>query len=464
MKQLITGLVIIFCLCSTQASELEYTWEPCCQLCPATRNPLTYETGSLSGMRMLVDGRDGWLFRTHNDFLESFGPDDASLKRLQQFVSTLKRSGIELMIVYIPTRGLMHPDKILEDTQTPFSVENARAAYESALIKLRASGALVPNLSEAYLKPTEKDFYFKRDHHWTPEGAKQAAKIIADYLKSQAIYKQLATKSFVTHDQGVFHRNGQLQLAARRICGTDYPAQYPTRYATEMENQEDLSEDLLFGDAAVPEVVLLGTSNSWNNRQDFNFSGFLKEYAQLDILNESLAGGNFDGALLQYFNSDTYKEAKPKLIIWEMPSYYDLIDTEFYRRIIPMVDNGCDGREVVVSSSTQLKAGRNEILFNKGSFNPRLKHRDLIFDLQFDNPLFKEFKGHIWYVHGRRELVKFNVSERVDMKGRYIFEGSILEDPEDFFYLSTDIFVPEDTDTIAMPKTVNARICLKDYD
>lgn len=442
---------------------LEYPVEPCCQLCPAASDPSIYESGRMRGMRMLVDGKNGWMFRTKNDFMDTFGPDEASLKDLTTFVSKMNDSDMQLMIVYIPTRGLMHAEQISDKDIAKFNVEKARAAYEDALIKLRQTGALVPNLSATYREPLDEDFYFKRDHHWTPEGAKYSAKLIAEYLRAQPIYDELVKTDFETSINGVFRRRGQFQLAAKQLCGFDYPAQYPVRYLTETAVSSDVSADALFGDTSLPEVVLLGTSNSWNGNQDFNFSGFLREYLQVDILNESITGGNFDGSLMQYFVSDSFRESKPKLVIWELPSYYDLVEDEFYRRVIPMVDRGCDTRDVVLSSKTTLKIGRNEILFNGKDGVKRLKNKQLIVDLRFDNPGFRDFSGYVWYVHGRREPFSFHLSERVNTEGRYIFEISMLDDPEDFLYLSTDLYVPKDTAISAVPSHVEARMCLKDY-
>jgi len=48
-----------------------YELQPCCDLCPAAANPATY-TGYLDGFRMMVQGKNGWLFRTEDDLKDRY--------------------------------------------------------------------------------------------------------------------------------------------------------------------------------------------------------------------------------------------------------------------------------------------------------------------------------------------------------------------------------------------------------
>lgn len=459
------GLVLWFS--SFAAFALEYTVEPCCNLCPEARNASNYESGSLRGMRFLVDGKDGWLFRTDDDFMETFGPSSRNRTELSHFIAMLKQQGTELSIVYIPTRGLVHSDQIYDLKSVNFDLVKAKSAYEAALAELRGAGAIVPDLAQIYNKPAASDYFFKRDHHWTPDGAQLSARLLADEIKKHAVYEQLPEMPFRSYPSGVLRRTGQLQVAARRICQFDYPFQFVPNYVTEPEavDTEADASSALFGDDTMPAVTLVGTSNSWNNNNDFNFSGFLKDDLNVDVLNESIAGGNFDGSLLQYLMSAEFRDAPPKLLIWEMPSYYDLDDPMFYRRVRPMLAGGCDNREILLETQNSLKPGRNEILFNGSGEVKRLKSQELIMDLTFDNPEFRELRGYVWYIHGRREPIRMQVTDRVNIQGRFVFEVMPDAEWQDFIYMSTDIELPvlDDKNRASMPQNVTARLCRKDY-
>src|SRR5690606_22179930 len=131
-------------------SDLNYVIEPCCTLCSAVLDPLTYETGRLSGMRFLTDGKNAWLFRTDDDFMSTFGPTPANAKELASVIKMLNQRGIELAILYIPTRGLIESKQILESSLLDYNLRAAKESYTSALATLRGAGAIVPDMSQAF--------------------------------------------------------------------------------------------------------------------------------------------------------------------------------------------------------------------------------------------------------------------------------------------------------------------------
>src|SRR3546814_4282631 len=71
-------------------------------------------------------------------------------------------------------------------------------------------------------------------------------------------------------------------------------------------------------DDLVPQIVLVGTSNS-DSKGGYNFAGYLEQYMGADVLDVAITGGSFDGSLLHYLPSDLYQKHPPKIIIWAMP-------------------------------------------------------------------------------------------------------------------------------------------------
>jgi alginate biosynthesis protein AlgX len=80
-------------------ADPNYTVERCCDLCPQAANRGAYTTGFLQSFTTLVQGKDGWLFRTDDDLRTSFGPDAEGMKSLKRLNAALKSRGVELVMV-----------------------------------------------------------------------------------------------------------------------------------------------------------------------------------------------------------------------------------------------------------------------------------------------------------------------------------------------------------------------------
>ena len=230
----------IFCLLilSTSLSHaLEYQIEPCCEICPAARNIENYNTSLLKAVRLLVDGRDGWLFRTENDLREEFGPSAEYLAELQGFVKQLNAQGIDLALFYIPTRGLVHPDQIIDHRLLGYDWSKAKKNYLDSLKRFRQAGLVVADMDTFFLD-SYPDFYFKRDHHWSPAGARVAASLMAEAVKRREYYEGLAKTEFVNPKTGILRRAGQFERAVKQLCGFDYPNQFVEAFAPSAVDSE----------------------------------------------------------------------------------------------------------------------------------------------------------------------------------------------------------------------------------
>jgi len=74
----------------------------------------------------------------------------------------------------------------------------------------------------------------------------------------------------------------------------------------------------LLDDDASPQVALIGSSYSVNA----NFHGFLQEKLGAAVTNLAQAGGGFAGAATAYFTGATFREAPPRVLIWEIPERF----------------------------------------------------------------------------------------------------------------------------------------------
>ena len=409
---------------------------PCCQLCPRAADPANYTTKYLSSYRTLVQGRDGWLFRSEADLLMQFGPDAEGVKRLGELRDELGRRGIEMVIMVQPPRGLMHADK-LRGLAPQYDPNVQFASYRKLLDTMRGIGFTVVPTDKLIEAEGTENFFWRTDHHWTPAATRLTAKLTAETIKRMPAFKDVKRQRFVTRREGLLARGGTLGNAASQLCGFMTPKQYMPRFVTEADGAGDGGADSLLGDESVPQVTLIGTSNS---EPQYNFSGFLSEELQADVLNASIVGGGIDGSLLAYVSSEEFRTNPPKILLWEMEHYHDLSDPITYRQIVPMLTDGCNGKTIVLEREVTLKQGNNEVLFNGGGAVRPIKGRNYVLDLQFADPATKELRGQIWYTTGSKDKLRIDHAPRgPSLKGRFVAEMRSDGDYANQTFLGLDV-------------------------
>lgn len=402
---------------TTPVAFPRYDAVPCCQLCPAAADPANYDTKFLNSFKTLVQGRDGWLFRSEADLLTDFAPTPEGLKLLAEFRRELQRRGVELVMMIQPPRGLMHADK-LHGAAYAYDVDAARASYLRTLQMVRAAGIPMPHLERLVEEKSEHDYFWRTDHHWTPDGTRRTAQLVAETIRALPGYAGIKRQKFVTRREGLLARGGTLSSAASDLCGYEAPKQYVPRFVTEAA--EDDGAAGLFGDESVPQITLIGTSNSG---AQYNFGGFLEENLQAEVLNASVVGGGMDGAMLSYISSEEFRKSPPKILIWELQHFHKLGDPMFYRMAMPLFDDGCNGKDAVLEREVTLREGTTEVLFNGGGAVRPLKGRDYILDVQFSDPSLLEMRGVVWYTSGNKDALRVEHSQHAPThKGRFVTE------------------------------------------
>ncbi|MCF5067546.1 alginate O-acetyltransferase, partial [Pseudomonas syringae] len=156
-----------------RADEIQapkFTAEPCCSLCPAAHDAKNYTTRYQQNFTTLVQAQGDWLFRTQEDLRTEFNTTPAGYKRMQQLHDAFKAKGVELVIVYQPTRGLVNRNKLNPQEKASFDFDKALGNYKTMLGRFAKMGYVVPDLSpltNESLPDTlpAHDFYFRGDQH-----------------------------------------------------------------------------------------------------------------------------------------------------------------------------------------------------------------------------------------------------------------------------------------------------------
>jgi len=403
----------------------QYAIERCCALCPRAADANAYAGSDyLSDFRVLVDGRDGWLFRTEMDLTTTFDITDDSLQGLKRLSAALKQRGTELVLVYQPPRGLMDPDKLKPDQRRAYDLDTAHRNYSAALEKLRRGGdVVVAPLDTLVDEKKGYEYFFRRDHHWTPAGAEHSARVVADAIHALPAFEGIPRKEFTTHPAGVLAKPGTLQKIAAQLCGGGYSMQYVPMFATEGAGGDGGGG--LLGESAAPEIALVGTSNS-DTKGGYNFAGYLEQALGADVVDVAISGGSFEGSLLHYLQSREFQQHPPKIIVWEMPYQNypgpDKNPYKIFRQAVPLVDDGCKGKSALLTNTITTHGGSNELLFNGGGRILPLVGRDMQLDLQFSDIAEKDLHAELWYFNGLRESLKLHFNQYVDNGGRFVAE------------------------------------------
>lgn len=401
-----------------------YALQPCCQLCPRAAQPQAYDGSSYLGdFRVLLQGREGWLFRSQIDLATRFELSEASRAGMRRLIAALAQRGTQLVLLPQPPRALMDPDKLSATQRRDYDLVTARRNYAAMLDALRGLGATVPPLDQLIDEHKGYEYFFRRDHHWTPAGAEATAKLVAQTVRQMPAFAGIDGQKFRTQAAALIGKPGTLQKVAAQICGGVYSLQYVEGYLTEAEGGG--SGSLLGDDAgSVPQIALIGTSNS-DAKGGYNFAGYLRQYLSADVLNAALTGGSFDGALLQYLPSEAFQKHPPKILIWEFPWQNwpapEKNPYRSFRQALPLVDNGCARRAAVYSRELQVHGGDNELIFNGGRVQPWRGDRYWL-DLRFDDPAIKDLHAIIWYYDGQKESLKLHFTQYVDNGGRFVTE------------------------------------------
>ncbi len=401
-------------------------------LCPAINDRNIYKDKENEDFAMMIAGKDGWLFRSHFDLKFRFKLTERTIDSFRRLGDAFRSKGTELVIVMMPTRGLVHYNQLTPQELEEFDHKAAKRSYLKMLDDMRRSGVAVADMSEA---DTVDNYFLKRDNHWTHEGAKFTAEAVANTIKTMPVYDELKKTDFsnkeITASQEATHRYAEF---VNKICHSDIPRETLNK-TFEVESLDNAqSEENLFGDESQPEITLLGTSNSTNPQPSFaNFEGFLKEALRADILNQAVSGGSLQGSISNYVLNEDYKKTKPKIIIWEMSAHYGFNQQAFLREIVPSVYGDCTAEESVAEATVDASNSREPVVMeNLASKN--IQSNKYYVALKLDDKNQRTVKVKFTHADGRTDTTKLERSARnfPTNPGIYFIELSdVMEAPLD---------------------------------
>lgn len=374
--------------------------------CPALEEASTYK--SKSDYEKMIMGKEDWVFRTKIDFDDDFDLNSAGRERFKRFNDALAKRNIQLIVALVPTRGLMHIDKV---DYPDFDAEKAKASYLKLAQQLEAQGV---GAVTAYDIPLEKDGYFyKRDHHWSPVGAEHMAQAVAKKIKEMPLYEGLEKTTYKTEPDGENIQRGTFEEFIEKECDQDIADERVPQYKTFADSSDDL-----FGEASAAEIVLIGTSNSASKIANANFDGFLRQYIGANVENRAISGGGVDSSLFKWLFSSEFAANKPKVLIWEVPIYQALDSGPFYRQAIPAVYGSCKGKEI---ANDTIIAGEENVLF-KDFLTTDFSGQGHYIELFFNDWKERKLRFNVEYKDGQKDPFSIRRVKKYEPDGKFFIE------------------------------------------
>jgi alginate O-acetyltransferase complex protein AlgJ len=229
--------------------------EACCLAADAPRgvSPATAQFAALAAkaeadQRAAITGRNDWLFLTaelrHLGVGPFWGDKAAAVSRsarkdaadplpaILDFQTQLKQAGVELILLPVPAKAAIYPDKLF-DVPAPKPGDPGVAGADDEFLKLCVrQGVNVLDLAPAFQAARAKEavlLYCLTDSHWSGRGCGVAAALLAKDIRARPWFAGIAARRFKSEQ-----REQKISGDLAAIMGGDVPAEtLPQRLVTD---------------------------------------------------------------------------------------------------------------------------------------------------------------------------------------------------------------------------------------
>ena len=379
---------------------------------PYACHALEFDTvGPSDTLGALTQGLSGYFFRTDPDLNWGFFLSNEVRLLLRNLNEELALRGTKLVLLPIPPRGLVAQNFVdMNQERSPIlTVAEGGWMFDTYVNDLRSSGAVVPNLMEAFrTDPAQApQFYFKRDTHWRPEGARFAAELVANELRQLGLLRGLMASGFQTSVIGENDLKGAIAIAAQQHCTQNLPPERYTEYVTRAMNT---------GAATGTDVVLVGGSFSADDR--FNFAGFLSQSIGLPIENRAATSLREFNSIEAYLSSREFRLNPPQILIWEIQAALDLNHARSdIRQLITSAAGNCQLGAIAQAESVSGAVG--DVIELTVSETQGVMPQEHFIHVSTSNPAMNTFVVSVTYADGDSEWIPIERSGRFENNGEY---------------------------------------------
>lgn len=278
-----------------------------------------------AGLKALI-GQEGWLFfRGDLEYLLSGElrgqPDERDpYPAIVDFRDQLAAKGIDLLVVFIPTKGEVYPERI--SAMAPEGARPYVAPYcRKLMAELAEAGVELVDLLPAFIDaraPAPDALYQDCDAHWTNRGVRLAASRIAERVKGYGWYAGLGGRpeAYATRE-ATFRRRGDL-------CDMLAPDEKLAFRPQELKALQVIDPDgqLYVDDPSSPIVVLGDSFTGVFELEDCKHAGLTAHLARelgvpIDLIMAQGSGPTIRGRFVRR-GADAI--ARKKLVVWTVVS------------------------------------------------------------------------------------------------------------------------------------------------
>jgi alginate O-acetyltransferase complex protein AlgJ len=255
-------------------------------------------------------GDDGWLFlddelRVHPGRAANARDRAAAVAQISRALAARR---IALLVAVVPDKTRIETAHLGRLRRAP----ELEARVREWTAMLDAAKVPVLDLSRT-LAGTSPTPFLKTDTHWTEHGSQLAAQAVADRLRRMQVLDATPVPSVVASRKPVTERGDLVHLAGIDSLPPSLKPAPDTDWQSTVETRNESTD--LFGNTALPSVVLIGSSLSHRA----NFLPFLQLASQSLVADFAMNGGDFSGAARRYFAGPAFADNPPRVIVWEVP-------------------------------------------------------------------------------------------------------------------------------------------------
>jgi hypothetical protein len=367
--------------------------------------------------RKLYQGKDGWFIRAIElDSIYEYPPD--TMNALARINEALHYRGVKLILVPVISKAILGKDFLPDGgvfVDRLYDPDFAAAQFDDLALELRNAGITVINTNDDLKKHPEFDldsFYFKRDIHWTPEGAKFVAEAVAKTIRAFGPAGVDAVTFETTKLQEKRRLDSRLNRALNHLCDDKVPSELTSVYET--KRQVDSLDDIFVDDTAATEPVrdlvhVVGTSFT-DDLLVFNFNGFLRQALGADVQGFSVPGGQAVQSIYGWANSEIGIGRKPSFLVWEYNQIPELITLTPYLAnvLVPAIVGDCSAENELKAMSF---ANTSEINMEFG--DSVMPDQQVYARYIFDNTSLRQFRVNVTFSDGTTKLETVKNPSRV---------------------------------------------------
>jgi alginate O-acetyltransferase complex protein AlgJ len=279
----------------------------------------------------VVAGADGWLFlpgELRSLSVGRFWGDEAAkvsrspkpekadpIPAILDFRDQLRQHGIELLLVPVPPKAAIYPEKIVPKFRA--GTEDAAPYLHGFYDELRAKGVEVVDLTTVFLQHRETEHgpaFCKIDSHWSGSGCVLAAQTIAERARAKLKSSERIQYDAMWKD---FEVSGDLAGLVGSDTQKPTPEKISLRYISEKTSGAGVQPD------ANSPLLLLGDSHTLVFHEFFGERGGLLDQLAYELgFAPDLIGTRGSGAtavrisLYRRSNKDPTYLTRKKMVIW----------------------------------------------------------------------------------------------------------------------------------------------------